>query len=409
MNPLAPMKKAISSNIHAYDLALRLGSAKRNRSLRRAFSKVYPIDPLADFDAFREAVIELKSSCHRYSDWLELSLPCADSLFYGHLRALAEYAGIPYNDDLRLLMPSIEHGIHWLDEPCSSDKLSYIHNIVSQGAYRHAAIRSSRSIPHYVIGPFIHYAQPSYNDAEISRLKASMGRTLLVFPSHTYEASDSSYGRKQYVESVMSRFGGSFDTVLVSCYWNDVEDEVFRIFQAEGAHIVSCGLRNDPQFLRRLKSILLLSDCVTGNSLGTHIGYCVHLKKPFILFDGEAPPRINEPLPFLAPNAKAAARKNDIVDAARKLFPYEAATDERNSRPHQERNAFYALYWGGDCALKSPSEIKDIIAISEDMLAESHGRMGAFEVAYRLLLERYARCDDSTSRQKHELLAKALA
>lgn len=405
MNPIASLKRSISSNIYAYDAALRLRSAKRNHTLRKAFRKVYPIDPFEDFDVFREAVIALKGSCHRYADWLELSLPCADSLFYGHLHALAEYAGVPYDGSLRLLMPSVEHGIHWLDEPCPFDAAPHIHNMVSQGAYRHGTIRSSRSIPHYVVGPYIHYARPSYDAEELSRLKKTMGRTLLVFPSHTYEAGNSSYERRQYTKLLMDRFSENFETILVSCYWNDVDDEVFHIFKSEGARVFSCGLRSDPQFIKRLKSALLLSDCVTGNSLGTHIGYAIALDKPFVFLDGGSPAKLQGPSAFSITPSDERSSMDSLTSDAKALF----ASSGKAGAISAIQKAFCLPYWGDKSDTKKPEQIAAIFEISQDMLSLSKGNVHRFDKAYQELLITYQNDPGVVAQSKASLLGTALS
>ena len=48
---------------------------------------------------------------------------------------------------------------------------------------------------------------------------------------------------------------------------------------------MSAGFRGDISFVRRLKTIIELSDCVVGNDLGTNIGCCLALNKKFIILD----------------------------------------------------------------------------------------------------------------------------
>ena len=40
----------------------------------------------------------------------------------------------------------------------------------------------------------------------------------------------------------------------------------------------------DKNFLRRLKSIILLADVAIGNDIGTHLGYCIAVGRPYYLY-----------------------------------------------------------------------------------------------------------------------------
>lgn len=85
-----------------------------------------------------------------------------------------------------------------------------------------------------------------------------------------------------------------FDTVLINTFWWNINDPLTQKLESEGYKIISCGFRDDTSFLPRLKSYINLADQVIGDSVGTHIGYCIALNKPFRYFNLNTEMNINE-------------------------------------------------------------------------------------------------------------------
>lgn len=400
---ISSIRSIIKSNIWLYDLCISGASLKFNKNIESAIQEIYSIDSISEYSSFKQAVIALKKK-FQHTNWLGTIKLGGDSLLYGHLNALADYANYAYKDELRLLLPSIEHGISWLDSPAQNDKKPYLHSLVSQGAYRHQALRLNRKIPHYIIGPYIHYASPFFNKDDQQQLKKKLGKVLLVFPAHTYEDSSASYTRKDYVNAVINQFGNNFDTILVSAYWNDVDDELFDLFEKSGAHIVSSGLRSDIHFIQRLKHLITLSDAVTGNALGTHIGYSVYLNKPFIFFEGNQSVQIKEPSCYTEISSVDFSQtgKKSIVDEVKDVF----SLNEQSLRTQKKLN-FYEKYWGGSSAIKTPEEIRAIFDIQKDLLQFSKGFCSKFDQTYLQLLNRYFIVEGQNS-LKGKILEEAL-
>ena len=388
----------IRSNIYSANTAISIINFRHNRSIITASSQLEKIDPISDFELFKKEVITFKKKLARES-WLGVNQIGGDSALYGHLNALQEYSNIYPNRKHYLYFPYMEHGISWLNEPLSADSNPYNHNIVSQGGYRHSAIRNARTIPHYIVGPYIHYANSLLPEYITSSLKAKLGKTLLVIPAHTYEDSKAEYGRIQYVEGLFKTVAPAFNSVIVSAYWNDVDDEIFDLFKSFGAYVVSSGFRNDPHFISRLKSLLILSDAVTGNALGTHIGYSLYMKKPYIHFDGSARVSITEPFSYVEIDQKEGVKtRTEILDKVRTIFSITPGIKNDNMQ-----HSFYKTYWGGTKAIKTPEEIAAIFAICKDMLEQSRGRISTFEKTYGELLSEYPE-----NSLKHKLLSEAL-
>jgi hypothetical protein len=135
------------------------------------------------------------------------------------------------------------------------------------------------------IGPYIHYMRPYLNDAKHKDLKCKLGKTLLVFPSHTIPGVEQDFDSKCFIEEIISiRDQYSFDTVLICFYWNDIQNNFFQKFEGFGFLFSCAGHRYDDNFLRRLRTLIELSDSTISNKMGTHLGYCIYLNKPHYIF-----------------------------------------------------------------------------------------------------------------------------
>ena len=385
-------------NVFAQNAATTFVHLADNRRVRGLLGQVLEIDSVGDFSTFREFVSMLKRDILASGRPFGRNLVASESLFYGHLKALIEYAGHSYKESQRLLLPNIEHGIAWLQKIPNNVIQPYVHCAVSQGAYRKELIHSARTwMPHYVVGPYIHYARPYYSSEREAELKREMGKALLVFPAHTYELSTVEYAKARFVDDIMGDLARDFDTVMVSAYWHDADDDVFRLFEGAGAHVVSAGMREDPQFISRLKTIINLSDAVAGNAIGTHIGYAMCLGKPFYMLG---------------------ARKADIRDAGNS---YESAEQGRldeitirvghafsSEGSTEERNAIFNTYWGGRESIKTPKEVDCILGISEEVLARSHGRTDRFASAIQSIFDESLRGTSGDDVVRVSLLSEAL-
>lgn len=361
------LKVILERNIYAQSAIMDLVRRPANGKTRLAVESLANVDPIVDFESFKNGIVSLKREFIQSGKMFGLSGVASESLLYGHLRALVEYSGRTYDESQRLVLPNIEHGIGWLQRVPANVKQPYVHCAVSQGSYRSESIRGARSwLPHYVVGPYIHYASLCYSDAQIAALKERWGKTLLVFPAHTYELSEMSFGKERFVESVMDAYGSDFDTILVSAYWHDADDVLFELFQQKGATIVSSGMREDDRFISRLKTLILLSDAVVGNAIGTHIGYCMCLGKPFAFIESDDA-KIND-----IGNAFKTEEERELASVQRQFEEsFSSLSDKENKKASQVE--LYEKYWGGDSAIKTPEEVSCILDISQEVLKRSHG------------------------------------
>lgn len=406
MNLLAQMMELLrmgglimfEGNIFINSFAISFRHHVNNSRVSTITKNASEIDSLLDFESFRSFVIQLKRSEIREGGTFGTNRLASESLFYGHLKALIEYAGLEYGDRYRLIFPNIEHGIGWLQRVPNNVHQPYVHCAVAQGDYRKKLICSQRSgMPFYTVGPYIHYAAQYYSDFDIEKMKSRLGRTLLVFPAHTYELSDVTYAKERFVDNIMQRLACSFDSVLVSAYWHDADDEVFSLFERAGARVVSCGLREDPLFISRLKTLITLSDAIAGNALGTHIGYCEYLNKPFYMIDDDAAVIADVGNGFRSEEER---QLDEVFRAASNL--YKAGGDSAR------RLEFYRRYWGGSDAIKTPEEVRCMIGISEDVLRLSHGRTIDFARVTGMLLDEAKGEESGEGVMRYRLLSQAM-
>ncbi|KAA0991308.1 hypothetical protein [Dyadobacter aurulentus] len=206
-----------------------------------------------------------------------------DCNYYGILYNLLSYSGIDLNDkQLPKHEIYLEHGIV-IGSLVRNDLVELARKTLTFSDYRIAYITEhSKKMP-VSIGPYIHYAESLLDTALLATTKAQLGKTLLVFPSHSIGAVGVEFDQKEFCKEIEGKRAG-FDTILVCLYWKDIQNGAHLYYEKMGYKITTAGHRDDLHFLGRLKSIITLSDMVMSNSTGTQIGYSILLNKPNYLF-----------------------------------------------------------------------------------------------------------------------------
>ena len=178
----------------------------------------------------------------------------------------------------------IEHGVYF-DNSMNLAELKYFENpvIYTMGKQRMEFLTNNGIQNVYSIGPYIKYVRNFKTKKKREDLKTKLGKTLLVFPSHSIEGVDSVFNEKSFLNEI-KECSKDFQTTLICMYWKDILDNRHIVYQNDGFVIVTAGYRNDPFFLSRLKDLIELSDMTMSNNLGTHIGYSIALNKPHYLF-----------------------------------------------------------------------------------------------------------------------------
>lgn len=203
--------------------------------------------------------------------------------FYGLADIVKKIMHFPLNQPLDGV---IEHGFCIpLDDISEIDKPP--RNVYVMGKVRQEFLQ--RKFPNkkiYSIGPYIQYVQPFYSEYWLIEEKKRLGKTLLVFPSHSTHHVTMDFNEKKFLDEIERiRITHEYCTVLVCLYWKDVLLRLDKKFSNMGYEFVTAGHIYDPNFMPRLKSILLLADVAVGNSLGTNIGYSIACGVPYYFYD----------------------------------------------------------------------------------------------------------------------------
>lgn len=288
--------------------------------------------------------------------------------------------------------PAIEHGLIFYDEITedilSTSRCAY----ATFGPFRKKIIRSYIKDPIFCVGPYIHYAKPFYNKIKFQEMKRKLGRTLLVFPIHSTEVSHVTYEEDEFIRKIKN-IEKQYDSILVNAYWWNINDRVIDRLSAEGYQIVSAGFQDDVMFLSRLKTIIDLADCAMGNSVGTHIGYCLHENVPFILLDSKVPKEVTL-------DRKENKIANTRVSHMQKIR--EAFCIDRHFITEEQRRLMN-YYWGDDC-IKTPYMLKQICRITKDLHKMTFGNTFLNRIAAKKLLNIY----EKENKELYEILNDSL-
>lgn len=204
------------------------------------------------------------------------------NFLYGIAKNLRIYSN--YNKPIEAC---IEHGVYFGDYINKDEVLnSGFKSIITFGDSRKKIIQKyNPNMQILCIGPYIHYAKSTLTKNEINKIKKENGKTLLFFPSHSVGGVNASYNYDSLINEInIFKNDNGFKTVLICLYYKDIENGSDIKYKNSGFKVVSAGRREDPDFLNRLKDLILLSDCTASNTVGTHVGYSICLNKPHVIF-----------------------------------------------------------------------------------------------------------------------------
>ena len=271
---------------------------------------------------------------------------------YGMNKVLKKYAGFPMSYKIHVLF---EHGVICTDYVSGGFRVhEYLPSMVAS-QYRVNILKQQNGYKGaYAIGPYIHYADSLLTKEEIKAEKERLGRTLLVFPSHSLNTTTSMFNIEEFINKIKET-SKDFDSVRICMYYQDVFLKRHISYQKEGFEVVTAGNYNDYYFMPRLKSIIETSDITMANAIGSHLGYCIYLNKPHYLFKQNITHEHTNKFDENLVNEGLIKEKfSDNVTNMTKLF------SEYHENITKEQYDFISYLWGFN-EVKTHSELKELI------------------------------------------------
>ena len=232
---------------------------------------------------------------------------------YGIGGVLRKYAG--YKSKLPVC---VEHGLYFGDYVEKNVVDGALPGIVTFSEHRRRAISAVSGRDAMPVGPYLQYAEPFLSPDQFRQAKKKLGKTLLVFPAHSIEEANENRSDATLLSQAIEDLEDAlhFDSVLVCFYYNDFLQG--RKFAARQPVTTVCaGHRFDPQFLSRLKSLISLADYTVSDDVGTHVGYCVSMKKPHSIIVSDERKKTLEIAPEVGEIAKAFTKIGPLDESQR--------------------------------------------------------------------------------------------
>ena len=369
-------------NIVLHDIlyrALFLIHNIRSYYLKKKYEK---IDPINDYDEFCKAVEEIKNN--KYD--LGLRFTGCESMFYGHYSNLIRYAG--YKPRYHCAGIGIIHGVDFSESIIPDIKLENTFLFISQGNTPKIC-KSDKTSLMLDIGPFIHYAKNFYSPEEERELKKELGKTVLIYPTHSYEKSEIGGREIEKYRKMIEHYASDYDTVVLCVYWHDVLDDIFlKVRHMPRVKMVSCGLRSDENFLARTKSLMNISDLIVGTHIGTFIGYAIYMNKPIEYYD------LNETVQ----DYSGLSSEELDTNIRNKMFVKKAIIEK------QELSYVYQTYWGGTDKIRTKDEIAAVLELRDEIIGNSRGYVQQFNKIVSRLKDKYKKSDSEKNRFKYKFL-----
>jgi hypothetical protein len=209
-----------------------------------------------------------------------------DTNYYGYSKEIKKYAGIE-NESMNSLL---EHGLFLGNRILAAEGCKTTRSVITMSQNRVETFKQHGvNKPIIAIGPYIHYAEPLLNEKEFNVLKKELGRVLLVMPAHTARGYVVEYS-DQVLFDFIDKIRMDYDTIMVCLHFRDLlnNPNCASVYEEKGYRVVCAGYITDTSFVRRLKSIIMLSDYVISNTHGSNTGYCLYLGKPQTIVKDES-------------------------------------------------------------------------------------------------------------------------
>ncbi len=169
------------------------------------------------------------------------------------------------------------------DEENYSDLINHNRKIVCVASRKRSkCVRKMANKLYIPFGPsIIPFAEPLYNSLQIESIKATLGKTLLVFNLHSSPTVAFQGGDEFLVEEV-EKIAKKYDynTIIICIHYEDIIRGKAVFFEKKGWVVVTAGDKGNIDFADCLKTIFMIGDHVVLNGYGSPLGYAGYLKKP---------------------------------------------------------------------------------------------------------------------------------
>lgn len=388
MNIKNTLKNMVGSNMYINDFAFRLTHPINDIKFERELKKLSCVDSLKDITELQRFCLAAKKEgqpffSSRINDVNFRMYGIGESIF----KDLDRKWSIKY--------PAVEHGLILHNKVWSDILDTKRPTAITFGEYRKNILLRDWRNPVFCVGPYIQYAEDYYTTEEIKLIKNRIGKTLLVIPTHTTDASKPISNNDEILIQYILSQKNNYDTIIVCMFWWDLDTQMVKVLKKNGCKIVSAGHREDKRFLSRLKTIILLADKVEGNGMGTHIGYCVKLNKPFQIVALNGSGYIYDEK---EKNIDAALEQSKII--------IDAFSEESNRLTEKQKKC-YDYYWGGKYS-RTPQEIEAIFQINKEIISLSKGNINKYKSAISRIKIKYESGNSDLDSLKIQLLNEAL-
>lgn len=354
------IKKLLERNWYINDISKNIVGKKYNNMIKTFVSNISDVDSIDNIEEFEEMLQQIPPTIWGSSHTIKRVY--GENCLYGYASELLRYSGVQQKD--LFYCPLLEHGISYNldDDFLDTYRFNVYSGYIFQGRYKENIWKKYSKKPAYFIGPYIHYADNYYSVDAIKKIKKANGKTLLVFPPHSTEIGTMSFESSMFNRLLLDHFAQNYKTVIACIYWQNLTDDYTKFLKKQGVQLVSAGFKLDNRFVKRLKTILSLSDDVLYPSFNSSIGYAYYLGKN--IFYAECDDNI------LYSDFKS--RKENImfknnVHGFGKAFALEIDRQDK-----QLQDQLIEKYWGLS-EIKSPEEIKRIILENKLRIRRSLG------------------------------------
>ncbi len=270
--------------------------------------------------------------------------------WYGHATIFKKFLGLAQDYQFKFIS---EHGVYLTDQVSEAELETNLPSFVTYNKYRVGVLEKYKKNV-FNIGPFIHYAPHFYSPSKIQSEKKRLGKNILIFPGHSLKSLVEQYDNKWFLSKIKN-IAKDFKTVRVCLYWVDIQLGLGKIYQDLGFECVSAGHILDPNFVPRLKTLIEISDLTISNDASTHVGYCIFMNKPHIIF---------HKFPKLQTNEKWKKLTQDFWSSPPYLKTLEAFSKPSFNITAKQRQ-ITDQYFGGKKDIKTKKEFKKIVDLTE--------------------------------------------